>query len=78
MVRAEIISLRFGRSFEDQEMERRFLEFGFVEGVLIRILHEGLIGRDPLVVQIDDMLVALRRRQAASVVIRELGSEELP
>ncbi|HWA62842.1 MAG TPA: FeoA family protein [Caulobacteraceae bacterium] len=52
------------------EMERRLLEMGFVEGARIEILHEGLIGRDPICVRVDDMRVALRRRDAAGVLVR--------
>ncbi len=52
------------------ELERRLLEFGFVEGALIEVLHEGAIGHDPIAVRLDDMRVALRRRDAADVWIR--------
>jgi ferrous iron transport protein A len=51
------------------ELERRLLEIGFVEGASIEILHEGFIGRDPIAVRVDDMRVALRRQEAASVLI---------
>ena len=49
------------------ELERRLLEMGFVEGAQFRILHEGLIGRDPIAVKLDDMRVALRRREARAI-----------
>ena len=49
------------------ELERRLLEFGFVEGARIEILHEGLFGGDPIAVRLDDMRVALRRRDAQDV-----------
>ena len=52
------------------ELERRLLEMGFVEGAAIEILHEGLFGRDPIAVRIDDMRVALRRREAAAVTVQ--------
>jgi ferrous iron transport protein A len=52
------------------ELERRLLEMGFVEGARVEILHEGFIGRDPLCVRLDDMRVALRRREARSVLVR--------
>ena len=52
------------------ELERRLLEMGFVEGARIEILHEGLIGRDPICVRLDDMRVALRRREARGILIR--------
>jgi ferrous iron transport protein A len=52
------------------ELERRLLEFGFVEGASFEILHQGLIGADPIAVKLDDMRVALRRRDAADVWVR--------
>jgi len=52
------------------ELERRLLEFGFVEGARIELLHEGLIGGDPIAVRLDDMRVALRRRDAEDVWVR--------
>ena len=53
------------------EMERRLLEMGFVEGARIEILHEGPFGRDPLAVRVDDLTVALRRREADVVLVAE-------
>jgi ferrous iron transport protein A len=53
-----------------EELQRRLLEFGFVEGAEIEVLHEGAIRRDPIAVRIDDMRVALRRRDAEDVWIR--------
>ncbi|MBU2417292.1 MAG: FeoA domain-containing protein, partial [Alphaproteobacteria bacterium] len=46
------------------------LELGFVEGAHIELLHEGLLGRDPIAMKVDDMRVALRRHEAASLTIR--------
>ena len=56
------------------ELERRLLEMGFVEGARIQVLHEGFIGGDPIAVQLDDMRVALRRREAADVLVRRNGA----
>ncbi|HVI32604.1 MAG TPA: FeoA family protein [Phenylobacterium sp.] len=50
-----------------EELQRRLLEFGFVEGAHLEVLHEGLIRRDPIAVRLDDMRVALRRRDADDV-----------
>jgi ferrous iron transport protein A len=55
---------------EAEELERRLLEIGFVEGARVEILHEGFIGRDPIAVRLDDMRVALRRREAQGVLVR--------
>jgi ferrous iron transport protein A len=52
------------------ELERRLLEMGFVEGAKVEILHEGFIARDPIAVKLDDMRVALRRRDARGVLVR--------
>ena len=52
------------------ELERRLLEIGFVEGAEVEILHEGFIGKDPIAVRVDDMSVALRRREANAIMIR--------
>lgn len=54
---------------EREELERRLLEIGFVEGAKVEILHEGFIRRDPIAVRLDDMRVALRRREAQGVLI---------
>jgi ferrous iron transport protein A len=55
---------------ERTELERRLLEIGFVEGARFHLVHEGLIGRDPIAVKLEDVTVALRRREAASVLVR--------
>jgi ferrous iron transport protein A len=52
-----------------EELERRLLEIGFVEGARFEILHEGPIGRDPLVVRVDESRIALRRREAHAILI---------
>lgn len=57
------------------ELERRLLEIGFVEGARVEILHEGAIGRDPIAVRLDDMRVALRRREAEAVMVRAEAAE---
>lgn len=59
-----------GHGVDVEELQRRLLEFGFVEGAEVAVLHEGAIGRDPIAVRLDDMRVALRRRDAADVWVR--------
>ncbi|MDG2519971.1 FeoA family protein [Caulobacter segnis] len=53
-----------------EELERRLLELGFVEGADIELLHEGMIGGDPIAVRVDGMRVALRRKEAAAINVR--------
>ncbi|HTK36579.1 MAG TPA: FeoA family protein [Caulobacteraceae bacterium] len=57
-------------SLDPAELERRLLEIGFVEGARVEILHVGLFGGDPLAIRLDDMRVALRRREADAVLVR--------
>lgn len=57
-------------ALEPAELERRLLELGFVEGAAVEVLEEGLFGRDPIAVRLDDMRVAIRRREAAAVLVR--------
>ena len=59
---------------EPAELERRLLEMGFVEGAQVLVLHEGLFGRDPMAVRLDDMRVALRRRDAQAILL-EVAAE---
>jgi len=54
----------------ETELERRLLELGFVEGAKVELLHEGLFGRDPIALRVDDMRVALRRHEAANLILR--------
>ena len=64
-----------GSALSAAELERRLLELGFVEGARVEVLHEGLFGGDPIAVKLDDMRVALRRRDARGVMVRvETGS----
>jgi ferrous iron transport protein A len=49
------------------EIERQLIELGFVEGARVEVLHEGLFGRDPIAVRVNEATVALRRGEAASI-----------
>jgi ferrous iron transport protein A len=51
------------------ELESRLIELGFVEGARVEVLHEGIIGRDPIAVRIENVTVAVRRREAMAVVV---------
>ncbi|HWF78862.1 MAG TPA: FeoA family protein [Caulobacteraceae bacterium] len=56
------------------EIERRLIEMGFVEDAPVEIVHEGLIGRDPIAIRLADRTVALRRREARAVLVRPKGA----
>ena len=51
------------------ELERRLIELGFVEGARVEVLQEGLFGRDPIAIRVNEATVALRRREAASILV---------
>ena len=51
------------------ELERRLIELGFVEGAWVEVLHEGLFARDPIAVRVNEATVALRRREAAAILV---------
>lgn len=71
------IITRVGTDADDEhgaELERRLLELGFVEGAVIQLLHQGVIGKDPMALKVDDMRVALRRREARGLTV-ELFAE---
>ena len=51
------------------ELERRLIELGFTEGACVEILHEGLFGRDPIAVRVNGATVAIRRREAMSIIV---------
>lgn len=63
-----VVGIRVGEA--DSDLERLLLEIGFVEGARVTLLHEGPFGRDPIAVRVDDMRVALRRREARAVIIQ--------
>jgi ferrous iron transport protein A len=61
-------------------LERRLLEFGFVNGERVEILAEARPGRDPFVVRVGHTTLALRRREAEHiwVELHHSGSNASP
>ena len=58
-----------GSALSNVELESRLIELGFVEGARVEILHEGLIGRDPIAVRVDSTTIAVRRREAMAIIV---------
>ncbi|WP_448045144.1 FeoA family protein [Bradyrhizobium liaoningense] len=58
-----------GSALSDVELESRLIELGFVEGARVEILHEGLVGRDPIAVRVDSITIAVRRREAMAIIV---------
>ena len=58
-----------GSALSDIELESRLIELGFVEGAQVEVLHEGLVGRDPIAVRVDNITIAVRRREAMAIIV---------
>jgi ferrous iron transport protein A len=67
--RIDAIAAHHSSGVPAAELERRLLELGFVEGASVEILHEGLVGRDPIAVRVNHATIALRRREAMAVLV---------
>ncbi|HVN41980.1 MAG TPA: FeoA family protein [Steroidobacteraceae bacterium] len=48
-------------------LERRLLELGFIPGEQVEVLAEARPGRDPFVVRVGSLTLALRRREADTI-----------
>ena len=73
--RGRIVALAAGNTgspIAPEELERRLLEMGFVEGAQVELRHQGLFRADPIAVQVDGTLVALRRREARAIIVAAL------
>jgi ferrous iron transport protein A len=58
-----------GSTLPDVELESRLIELGFVEGARVEVLHEGILGRDPIAVRVENVTIAVRRREAMAVIV---------
>lgn len=57
----------------DEHVSQRLKELGFLPGVTVKVIGFGFLGRDPLAVQINDTKFALRRAEAAKVLVSALA-----
>lgn len=58
-------------SHPGDSIAQRLCELGFVAGEPVRVVAVGPIGRDPILVQIGYTRFALRRREAARVLLAD-------
>ena len=54
----------------ESTVSRRLLELGFVVGESVEVVNEVWPGRDPFAVRIGNTTFAIRRREAAAVMVR--------
>ena len=52
---------------------RRLIELGFVEGEKIQVMHVAPISKDPMVLVVGDIRLALRRDEAAAVKVSRIN-----
>jgi ferrous iron transport protein A len=65
-----------GFSAGDKDLETRLREIGFAEGDSVEALHFGLINRNPMSVRLNGALIALRRSDAAAILIEHVNLGE--
>jgi ferrous iron transport protein A len=70
-----VIGVGNGSAAPLSALERRLLEFGFVNGEQVEILAEARPGRDPFVVRVGHTTLALRRREAQNIWVELQHSE---
>ena len=58
-----------GSALSADELESRLIELGFVEGARVEVLHEGIVGRDPIAVRVENITIAVRRREAMAIIV---------
>ena len=64
-----IAAVDTGSALSATELESRLIELGFVEGARVEVLHEGVIGRDPIAVRVENVTIAVRRREAMAIIV---------
>ncbi len=56
----------------DRELVLRLVELGFVPGERVRIVAEGIGGREPMAVRVGHTTFALRRHEASFIIVEPL------
>ena len=56
-------------------IERRLLEIGFEEGREAEIRHLSPVGGDPIAVRVDKLSIAVRRSEAAFLLVEPLAPQ---
>jgi len=58
-----------GSALSAIELESRLIELGFVEGARVEVLHQGIVGGDPIAVRVENVTIAVRRREAMAIIV---------
>jgi ferrous iron transport protein A len=57
----------------DDNLTRKLVEMGLTEGLELRLSHTGPFGRDPIAIEANDRVIALRRRDASHILIDKIS-----
>ena len=63
---------------DDQAVQTRLVELGFVPGESVRVIAESFPGGDPIAVRLGNTTFALRRHEAAMIRIAPPVAQVLP
>lgn len=61
-----------GFAATETDLTTRLREIGFAEGDLVKILHLGLFGKNPMSVLLNGSTIALRRQTARAILVEAL------
>lgn len=61
---------------QDDRVTLRLKELGFLPGALLKIIGFGLLGSDPLAVQVNGTKFALRRAEAAKIRVEAAAGSQ--
>jgi ferrous iron transport protein A len=69
---ATVVEVRSSAAFGelDPAVTRRLRELGFMPGAQVRVVAFGAVGRDPIAVRVAEGTFALRRLEAAKILVK--------
>lgn len=67
-----VAEIRVDGTAESLLVAERLREMGFGEGINLEVRHDSPFGRDPMAVKVGSMLVAVRRKEAAQILISDI------
>lgn len=56
----------------DEQVTQRLKELGFLPGALLTVIGFGLLGHDPVAVRINGTRFALRKAEAAKILVEQV------
>lgn len=60
---------------QDERVSLRLKELGFLPGALLKVIGFGLMGSDPMAVQVNGTKFALRRAEAAKICVEPASTQ---